>query len=275
MPMPNRNVEGGYRYGYQGEYAEKEPELEGSVNSFQLRLWDARIGRWLTIDPAGQHFSPYMGMGNNPISRVDPDGGCDDPPCDPPIATVHLDEVVITATSNASGISSGSWQRYVPVWGSGVDAYDAFSRGDTWTGIGHSLLAISDVFLVKSLVVGAGKFTVRQFAKQAAKESTEQLLLSAPKTVKHHIFNVFRGSSPKSQVYRDFFKKHGIKLDDHVIVIAEGTHKKVHAAGKNWTTIWKKWINANPNATTKDVYQQAGKMLDDFGLNHVPITTYK
>ena len=41
-----------------------------------MRLWDGRIGRWLTVDPAGEFFSPYLGMGNNPISLTDPDGGC-------------------------------------------------------------------------------------------------------------------------------------------------------------------------------------------------------
>src|SRR5690606_37471308 len=35
------------------------------------------LGRWLTTDPAGQYHSPYLGMGNNPISRIDPDGGQD------------------------------------------------------------------------------------------------------------------------------------------------------------------------------------------------------
>lgn len=74
MPMPNRNVEGNYRYGYQGEFAEKEPELPGR-NSFELRLWDSRIGRWLTTDPYGQYASPYLGMGNDPINGIDPDGG--------------------------------------------------------------------------------------------------------------------------------------------------------------------------------------------------------
>ncbi|MBV7269074.1 RHS repeat domain-containing protein [Winogradskyella luteola] len=76
MPMPNRNLEGNYRYGYQGEFAEKEHELGNGRNSFEARLWDARIGRWLTVDPAGEFFSPYLGMGNNPISTVDPDGAC-------------------------------------------------------------------------------------------------------------------------------------------------------------------------------------------------------
>ncbi|TGV00247.1 hypothetical protein EM932_20450 [Flavivirga rizhaonensis] len=79
MPMPNRNIEGNYRYGYQGEFAEKEKEIGEGRNSFQLRLWDSRIGRWLTTDPYGQFASPYVGMGNNPVAFVDPDGGfCED-----------------------------------------------------------------------------------------------------------------------------------------------------------------------------------------------------
>ncbi|AUP79686.1 RHS repeat domain-containing protein [Flavivirga eckloniae] len=78
MPMPNRNVEGNYRYKYQGQ--EKDPET--GKEAFELRLWDSRIGRWLTTDPYGQFYSPYLGMGNNPISFRDPDGGfvCDDCP---------------------------------------------------------------------------------------------------------------------------------------------------------------------------------------------------
>lgn len=45
------------------------------MEAFQLRLWDSRIGRWLTTDPAGQYVSPYLGMGNNPINGIDSDGG--------------------------------------------------------------------------------------------------------------------------------------------------------------------------------------------------------
>lgn len=32
------------------------------------------ITRWLSIDPKNQYNSPYLGMGNNPINGVDPDG---------------------------------------------------------------------------------------------------------------------------------------------------------------------------------------------------------
>ncbi|MFI1772531.1 RHS repeat-associated core domain-containing protein [Thalassobellus citreus] len=72
MPMPNRDMgPNQYRYKYQGQ----EKDTETGKEAFQLRLWDARIGRWLTTDPYRQYHSPYLGMGNNPISQIDPDGG--------------------------------------------------------------------------------------------------------------------------------------------------------------------------------------------------------
>ncbi|MGB0525302.1 MAG: polymorphic toxin-type HINT domain-containing protein [Flammeovirgaceae bacterium] len=63
------------RYGYQGDFAEKDQET--GWNAFELRMYDARIGRWLSMDPYAQYYSPYMAMGNNPITHVDPDGGTD------------------------------------------------------------------------------------------------------------------------------------------------------------------------------------------------------
>jgi RHS repeat-associated protein len=74
MEMPGRKYASeSYRYDYQGQFAEKDGET--GLHSFELRQWDARIARWNSTDPYGQHFSPYMGMGNNPVSLVDPNGG--------------------------------------------------------------------------------------------------------------------------------------------------------------------------------------------------------
>ena len=56
---------------YQGQ--EKDEET-GFLN-FELRQYDPRIGRWFNPDPMGQYHSPYMAMGNNPISVIDPTGG--------------------------------------------------------------------------------------------------------------------------------------------------------------------------------------------------------
>jgi RHS repeat-associated protein len=72
MKMPYRDQSStGYRYAFQGQ----ERDGETGREAFDLRMWDGRIGRWMTPDPYGQYFSPYVGMGNNPIGMVDPDGG--------------------------------------------------------------------------------------------------------------------------------------------------------------------------------------------------------
>ena len=61
-----------YRFGYQGLFTEKDPET-GLVH-FEARNYDPIAGRWLAVDPQGQFSSSYVGMGNNPIMYVDPDG---------------------------------------------------------------------------------------------------------------------------------------------------------------------------------------------------------
>lgn len=64
-----------YRHGYQGQFAEKDDET--GWNHFELREYDPVIGRWTSKDPYGQYWSPYVGMGNDPTNRTDPDGGFD------------------------------------------------------------------------------------------------------------------------------------------------------------------------------------------------------
>ena len=95
--LPSRNSLN-YRYAFQGQELDKETNME----AFQLRLWDGRLGRWLSPDPYGQYSSPYLGMGNNPISLIDPDGGftegcCPDPPPSP------LNEVVVINSYQKEG----------------------------------------------------------------------------------------------------------------------------------------------------------------------------
>ena len=75
MPMPNKTTtDNNYRYNFQGQ--EKDPET--GMEAFELRLWDGRLGRWLTVDPYHEFHSPYVGMGNNPMNLIDPDGGSTD-----------------------------------------------------------------------------------------------------------------------------------------------------------------------------------------------------
>lgn len=65
-----------YRHGYQGNFSEKDEET--GWNHFELREYDAVIGRWMIPDPMRQHSSPYLSMGNNGVNKIDVTGGLDE-----------------------------------------------------------------------------------------------------------------------------------------------------------------------------------------------------
>ncbi|MEM1323734.1 MAG: RHS repeat-associated core domain-containing protein, partial [Bacteroidota bacterium] len=78
--LPGRHG-GVSRHGYQGDFAEKDEEV--GWNAFELRMYDGRLARWTTVDPFASERSwlnPYNYVQNNPLNRVDPTGGLDEPP---------------------------------------------------------------------------------------------------------------------------------------------------------------------------------------------------
>ncbi|WP_183044054.1 RHS repeat domain-containing protein [Sphingobacterium siyangense] len=122
------------RYGYQGLYAEKDKET--GWNNFELRNYDAAIGRWLTTDPYGQYHSPYVGMGNNPVSGFDVDGGWSGgPKPGGPIAYfVKLNEVVVNGIrSTKNYFNNLTWSQ----------AWDDFQSGTP--GHQYSRYVIADI----------------------------------------------------------------------------------------------------------------------------------
>ena len=77
MLMPGRKFDAGtgYRYGFNGE--EKDKDITNGDLDFGARIYDSRLGRWLSVDPLQHRYanlSPYNGMGNNPILFIDPSG---------------------------------------------------------------------------------------------------------------------------------------------------------------------------------------------------------
>ena len=84
--------EGGYRFGFGGK--EKDDEIKGSGNSYDFgeRIYDPKIGRWLSRDPFAEKYaehSPYNFALNNPIYLVDPGGDT---------VTVHVTAVKVGTT---------------------------------------------------------------------------------------------------------------------------------------------------------------------------------
>ena len=79
MAIQGRKFSGssGYRYGFNG--MEKDDEIKGNGNSYDFgaRMYDSRLGRFLSIDPRVRDFpwqSPYVFADNNPTRMIDVDG---------------------------------------------------------------------------------------------------------------------------------------------------------------------------------------------------------
>ncbi|OYU94565.1 MAG: hypothetical protein CFE21_14910 [Bacteroidetes bacterium B1(2017)] len=66
-----------YRFHFNGKEADNEINGTGNDYDFGARIYDARLGRWLSLDPKlleSPFVSPYKALGNNPIIFSDPDG---------------------------------------------------------------------------------------------------------------------------------------------------------------------------------------------------------
>ena len=78
MLMPSRHGSSdGYRYGFQGQ--EKDDELKGEGNSlnFTFRMYDSRLGKFLSLDPLAPeypHNSPYAFAENRVIDGKELEG---------------------------------------------------------------------------------------------------------------------------------------------------------------------------------------------------------
>lgn len=78
--LPGRSVSNGssYRYGFNGKENDNEVKGEGNQQDYGLRIYDPRLGRFLSVDPLTKSFpfySPYQYAGNTPIQAIDLDGG--------------------------------------------------------------------------------------------------------------------------------------------------------------------------------------------------------
>ena len=76
--MPNRHRStDDYRYGFNGKEKDDEIKGEGTQYDYGFRIYDPRIGKFLSRDPLAKNFpwyTPYQFAGNKPIHCVDLDG---------------------------------------------------------------------------------------------------------------------------------------------------------------------------------------------------------
>jgi len=66
-----------YRYGFNGKENDNEAKGEGNEQDYGMRVYDGRVGRFLSADPIAMQYpmlTPYQFGSNDPISGVDRDG---------------------------------------------------------------------------------------------------------------------------------------------------------------------------------------------------------
>jgi RHS repeat-associated protein len=78
MLEPGRvlNVEK-YRYGFNGKENDNEVKGDGNQQDYGMRIYDPRLGRFLSVDPITRQYpqlTPYQFASNSPIKNVDVDG---------------------------------------------------------------------------------------------------------------------------------------------------------------------------------------------------------
>jgi RHS repeat-associated protein len=69
--------EGGYRYGFQKSEQDDEVKGIGNELDYGMRIYDPRVGRFLSVDPLMRkypYYTPYQFAGNSPIKFIDLDG---------------------------------------------------------------------------------------------------------------------------------------------------------------------------------------------------------
>jgi RHS repeat-associated protein len=79
MQMPGRDTtyKSSYRYGFNGKEMDNETYGQGNEYEYGDRIYNPRIGRFLSLDPLQAKYpfyTPYSFAGNSPIENIDLDG---------------------------------------------------------------------------------------------------------------------------------------------------------------------------------------------------------
>lgn len=67
----------GYRYGFNGKENDNELKGEGGQQDYGMRIYDPRLGKFLSVDPLTSNYpelTPYQFASNSPITFIDLDG---------------------------------------------------------------------------------------------------------------------------------------------------------------------------------------------------------
>jgi RHS repeat-associated protein len=183
--------------GQRKQFGSKVRDIETRLDFFESRYYSSVQGRFTKPDTFGgrltnpQTLNLYAYVLNNPLKWADPTGHAAQDPknngkdkcginydCTPD-ETYDPNSVLetIVTSEKSPGIGQPSTLgSIVPFYGSGRSSIDYFQTGHPYKGTLYAGLAISDIFLLKSLAVGGAKLGLKLFGKEAAEEATELIV---------------------------------------------------------------------------------------------------
>jgi len=161
MLQPGRQYSAGagYRYGFNGKENDNEVKGEGNQQDYGLRIYDPRIGKFLSVDPLAKDYpwnSVYAFAENDVIRCVDLDGG--------ERKMAHMSQYeyngswgwfdILKCVPNAAGKVYNAV--IADTWNSGVETYNSIKRGTYLSDLKNETVQIGTN--IKNNVVAAYKY---------------------------------------------------------------------------------------------------------------------
>jgi RHS repeat-associated protein len=257
-------------------YTGKEYDEEDGINQyyFGARFLHETMLRFTSVDPRAEKYPglrPYVYAAANPVRNYDPDGE---------------EYVVVSRNDFGKSINRMAKEKLgIPGW-----MTDILLPEEPELGIGPMAMSSGPGKLIGRVaksIIGHTPEKTESLAKRLYRTVFEKAftrtsierdviqstkLLEGCRIVKHHLF---------PEQYRRYFSRLGIEIDQFTVSIGEITHLRgLHGKGfgrmpGRWNQRWGDIINNMPNATAKDIYQQLGKMMDEYGLSGLSIEPYK
>jgi RHS repeat-associated protein len=251
-------------------FSTKLQDPDSDLYYYGYRFLNPATGRWINRDPIEEEggVNIYQMIANNPIGGIDPVGldyGW------PVVAPPGYPPTLFPPRSPTTPPQKPTFAvGLIPVVGSSLNAEYNFSQGNYWWGTFYSGLAVTDVFLVRSIATGFGKgcWKVGSHSWSATRAWFGRTRSIPPNAEVHHWllqqdqglgrwFPEWFKNQPWNLVIIDEGVVHGGKYSSKIIHLA--IHGKSRRLTLNWveraiygTPGWVQWaaLNFTLRATT-------------------------
>ena len=263
----------------------------GGIYRTYYRMYHSGRMRFTSADPIGLAGGGNLfAYGNgNPLFYLDPWGLCGEPWYGRAWNAAWQGD--FSGQNNGwAGVGSQTLVGAIPIVGQVADARDTAANirnvwnnpnsGSAWGGLAAAGVAWVPVAGDAARGLFRAGRGVATDAGQAAVHSvsaitdSSRLLTGSENLAQHHVF---------PQQFRGWFSQQGVNnIDDFTVTVDQNvTHlRAIHGGGNMgqmpgaWNAEWSDFIQNNPNASPLQIYQQGGRMMDDFGIGNLPLHPY-